>query len=114
MFQNSKMLVFFQLKSTIDFLIKETKITNYLRLDGSVLVVQRDDIVERFNTKPVPYLFLSTAIGGLGLNLTIADTVIFYEHDWNPFNDLQAMDRAHRLGQKKTVNVFRLIAKDTI
>ncbi|KAL6120788.1 hypothetical protein NUSPORA_02424 [Nucleospora cyclopteri] len=48
------------------------------------------------------------------MNLTAADTVIFYEHDWNPFNDLQAMDRAHRLGQKKSVNVFRLIAKDTI
>ena len=57
---------------------------------------------------------LTTKVGGLGLNLTGADTVIFVEHDWNPMNDLQAMDRAHRLGQKKVVNVYRLITKDTL
>lgn len=59
-------------------------------------------------------MLLTTSVGGLGLNLTTADTVIFFEHDWNPFNDLQAMDRAHRIGQKKVVNVFRLITKNTI
>lgn len=114
MCENSKVLVFFQFKSTIDFVIEETKITNYLRLDGSVPVSQRGDIVNKFNTEATQYLFLTTAIGGLGLNLTSADVVIFYEHDWNPFNDLQAMDRAHRLGQKNTVNVFRLICKNTV
>lgn len=59
-------------------------------------------------------LLLTTKVGGLGLNLTGADTVIFVEHDWNPMNDLQAMDRAHRLGQKKVVNVYRLITKNTL
>lgn len=111
---NSKILVFFQLKSTIDFVIEEAKLANCLRLDGSVPVAQRGEIVSRFNTEAIPYLFLTTSIGGLGLNLTAADVVVFYEHDWNPFNDLQAMDRAHRLGQKKTVNVFRLVCKGTV
>ena len=59
-------------------------------------------------------LILTTQVGGLGLTLTGADMVIFMEHDWNPMNDLQAMDRAHRIGQTRTVNVFRLIMRDTI
>lgn len=53
-------------------------------------------------------------VGGLGLNLTGADTVIFVEHDWNPMKDLQAMDRAHRIGQKKVVNVYRLITRNSL
>jgi len=113
-----KILIFFQFKKTIDFVIEDLKQSyenfKYLRLDGSVPVNQRGSIVSRFNSEAIPFLFLTTSIGGLGLNLTSADTVVFYEHDWNPFNDLQAMDRAHRLGQKNTVNVFRLIAKSTI
>ncbi|VDP78612.1 unnamed protein product [Schistosoma mattheei] len=59
-------------------------------------------------------MLLTTAVGGLGLNLTGADTVIFVEHDWNPSKDLQAMDRAHRIGQRRTVNVYRLITEDSI
>lgn len=109
-----KVLVFFQFKKTIDFVVEELQLTNYLRLDGAVPASQRGQIVNRFNSEAVPYLFLTTSVGGLGLNLTSADTVVFYEHDWNPFNDLQAMDRAHRLGQKNVVNVFRLISKGTI
>jgi SNF2 family DNA or RNA helicase len=57
---------------------------------------------------------LSTRAGGLGINLTAADTVIFYDSDWNPSNDAQAMDRAHRLGQTRQVTVYRLIVKGTI
>jgi TATA-binding protein-associated factor len=57
---------------------------------------------------------LTTSVGGLGLNLTGADTVIFFEHDWNPMKDVQAMDRAHRIGQKRVVNVYRLITRGTI
>ncbi len=57
---------------------------------------------------------LSTRAGGLGINLTAADTVIFYDSDWNPTVDQQAMDRAHRLGQTKQVTVYRLICKNTI
>lgn len=57
---------------------------------------------------------LSTRAGGLGINLTAADTVVFYDNDWNPSNDAQAMDRAHRLGQTRQVTVYRLITKGTI
>jgi TATA-binding protein-associated factor len=71
--------------------------------------------VSRFNgDSTIDILLLTTAVGGQGLTLTGADTVIFVECDWNPTKDLQAMDRAHRLGQKRTVQVFRLITKDTI
>lgn len=59
-------------------------------------------------------VFLDPQVGGLGINLTGADTVIFVEHDWNPMKDLQAMDRAHRIGQKKVVNVYRLITRNTL
>ena len=59
-------------------------------------------------------LLLTTHVGGLGLNLTGADTVIFVEHDWNPSRDLQAMDRAHRLGQRRIVTVYRLITRGTL
>lgn len=87
----------------------------YLRLDGSVPANQRHGVVQRFNNDPsIDILLLTTHVGGLGLNLTGADTVIFVEHDWNPTKDLQAMDRAHRIGQKKVVNVYRLITKGTL
>ena len=62
----------------------------------------------RENTSKFIFL-LSTRAGGLGINLTSADTVIIYDSDWNPQMDLQAMDRAHRIGQKNLVNVYRLI-----
>ena len=65
--------------------------------------------------RPDIFIFiLSTRAGGLGINLTAADTVIFYDHDWNPSNDAQAMDRAHRLGQTRQVTVYRLITRGTI
>jgi TATA-binding protein-associated factor len=87
----------------------------YLRLDGTIPPVQRHSIVSRFNSDPsIDVLLLTTQVGGLGLNLTGADTVIFVEHDWNPMKDLQAMDRAHRIGQKKVVNVYRLITRATL
>eukprot|EP00866_Antonospora_locustae_P002174 jgi/Antlo1/2174/92 len=114
----TKALVFCQLKSTIDMITKHVNgvfaSLKHLRLDGNVPPKNRQKLVADFNTQDYNILFLTTQIGGLGLNLTGADTVILYEHDWNPFNDLQAMDRVHRLGQKKTVNVFRIILKDTI
>ena len=71
--------------------------------------------MRKFNSDPsIDVLLLTTHVGGLGLNLTSADTVVFLEHDWNPQKDLQAMDRAHRLGQKRTVNVYRLLTKGTL
>jgi TATA-binding protein-associated factor len=88
---------------------------SYMRLDGSVSAEKRHSIVQTFNADPsIDVLLLTTQVGGLGLTLTGADTVIFVEHDWNPMKDLQAMDRAHRLGQKKVVNVYRLITKNTL
>ncbi|BGP38652.1 TATA-binding protein-associated factor mot1 [Rhodotorula kratochvilovae] len=87
----------------------------YMRLDGSTDVSKRHAICQTFNADPsIDCLLLTTHVGGLGLNLTGADTVIFVEHDWNPMKDLQAMDRAHRLGQKKVVNVYRLIMRGTL
>lgn len=87
----------------------------YLRLDGNTDQGKRHDIVTQFNADPsIDVLLLTTHVGGLGLNLTGADTVIFMEHDWNPMKDLQAMDRAHRIGQKRVVNVYRLITRGTL
>lgn len=115
-----RVLIFAQLKKMLD--IVETDLlqaqfptTTYLRLDGSVHSSKRHDIVTKFNDDPtIDLLLLTTHVGGLGLNLTGADTVIFIEHDWNPMKDLQAMDRAHRLGQTRVVNVYRLITRGTL
>ena len=88
---------------------------SYMRLDGGIDANKRHAIVQTFNADPsIDCLLLTTHVGGLGLTLTGADTVIFVEHDWNPMKDLQAMDRAHRIGQKKVVNVYRLITKGTL
>jgi DNA helicase INO80 len=79
----------------------------YLRLDGSSTIMDRRDMVKDFQHRSDIFVFLlSTRAGGLGINLTAADTVIFYESDWNPTMDLQAMDRAHRLGQTKEVCLY--------
>lgn len=113
-------LIFCQLKAMLDIVEKDLLRTHlptvtYLRLDGSVPPAQRHSVVARFNADPsIDVLLLTTQVGGLGLNLTGADTVIFVEHDWNPMKDLQAMDRAHRIGQKKVVNVYRLITRSTV
>lgn len=113
-------LVFCQLKAMLDIIEndlfrKHMQGVTYLRLDGSVPPGQRHSIVTRFNNDPsIDVLLLTTQVGGLGLNLTGADTVIFVEHDWNPMKDLQAMDRAHRIGQRKVVNVYRLITRATL
>ncbi|KAI8979025.1 hypothetical protein BDB01DRAFT_852241 [Pilobolus umbonatus] len=113
-------LIFCQLKPMLDIiendLFKHLMPTvSYLRLDGSVESGRRHELVQKFNADPsIDVLLLTTHVGGLGLNLTGADTVIFVEHDWNPMKDLQAMDRAHRIGQKKVVNVYRLITRGTL
>lgn len=115
-----RVLIFCQLKAMLDIVEKDLLRTHlptvtYLRLDGSVPATQRHNVVARFNADPsIDVLLLTTQVGGLGLNLTGADTVIFVEHDWNPMKDLQAMDRAHRIGQKKVVNVYRLITRSTV
>ena len=113
-------LIFCQMKEMLDIvqndvLAKLLPSVQFLRLDGNVEATKRQSIVNQFNTDPsYDVLLLTTSVGGLGLNLTGADTVIFVEHDWNPQKDIQAMDRAHRIGQKKVVNVYRLITRGTL
>ncbi|KAF2275434.1 uncharacterized protein EI97DRAFT_468006 [Westerdykella ornata] len=113
-------LVFCQMKEMLDMvqtnvLEKMLPSVQFMRLDGSVEANKRQDIVNKFNSDPsYDVLLLTTSVGGLGLNLTGADTVIFVEHDWNPQKDIQAMDRAHRIGQKKVVNVYRIVTRGTL
>lgn len=119
-FSQHRVLVFCQLKHMLDIIEtdlfkKHMPSVTYMRLDGTTDASKRHAIVQKFNSDPsIDVLLLTTHVGGLGLTLTGADTVIFIEHDWNPMKDLQAMDRAHRLGQKKVVNVYRLITKGTL
>ncbi|XP_051151489.1 TATA-binding protein-associated factor BTAF1 isoform X2 [Andrographis paniculata] len=115
-----RVLIFAQHKAFLDIIEKDLfqahmKNVTYLRLDGSVEPEKRFEIVKAFNSDPtIDALLLTTHVGGLGLNLTSADTLVFMEHDWNPMRDHQAMDRAHRLGQRKVVNVHRLIMRGTL
>lgn len=87
----------------------------YLRLDGTTKVEQRQILMERFNSDPRIFVFiLSTRSGGVGVNLTGADTVVFYDSDWNPTMDAQAQDRCHRIGQTRDVHIYRLVSEKTI
>jgi len=87
----------------------------YLRLDGSTPVEQRLELIDEFNTDyEIGVFMISTKAGGLGINLTSADTVIIHDIDPNPYNDKQAEDRCHRVGQTKEVRIIRLLTKDSI
>ncbi|OAL51043.1 hypothetical protein IQ07DRAFT_586619 [Pyrenochaeta sp. DS3sAY3a] len=112
-----RVLLYFQMTRMIDLMEEYLTYRNYkyCRLDGSTKLEDRRDTVADFQTDPSIFVFLlSTRAGGLGINLTSADTVIFYDSDWNPTIDSQAMDRAHRLGQTRQVTVYRLITRGTI
>merc|ERR1712025_150333 len=88
----------------------------YLRLDGTTKSDDRGDLLRLFNAPDSEYFcfLLSTRAGGLGLNLQTADTVIIFDSDWNPHQDLQAQDRAHRIGQKNEVRVLRLMTVNSV
>ncbi|XP_055742110.1 SWI/SNF-related matrix-associated actin-dependent regulator of chromatin subfamily A containing DEAD/H box 1A-like [Salvelinus fontinalis] len=87
----------------------------YVRLDGSTPIADRIVLIDDYNMDPEIFVFLlSTRAGGLGINLTSANVVIMHDIDCNPYNDKQAEDRCHRLGQTRTVQVIKLIHKDTI
>lgn len=113
-----RVLIFFQMTQIMtifeDFLAMQGY--KYLRLDGSTKAEDRSELLKKFNEPDSPYFIfmLSTRAGGLGLNLQSADTVIIFDSDWNPHQDLQAQDRAHRIGQTKEVRIFRLITVDSI
>jgi ATP-dependent helicase STH1/SNF2 len=113
-----RILIFSQMTRMLDILSDYLDEENhkYLRLDGSTNAIDREQRMELFNSENSPYFIflLSTRAGGLGINLATADTVIIFDSDWNPTVDAQAMDRAHRIGQKKEVRVLRLITVSPI
>ncbi len=119
MFQKgNRTVIFSQFTSMLDILedyciLREWK---YVRFDGSTPRAQRNHLINQFNAPGSDdFIFLmSTRSGGLGINLQTADTCILYDSDWNPQPDLQAMARVHRIGQKKTVHVYRLVSGGTI
>jgi helicase SWR1 len=86
-----------------------------LRIDGSTPALDRAKLTDTFNADAsIDAFLLSTRAAGTGLNLVGADTVIFYDHDWNPANDAQAMDRAYRIGQTRNVTVYKLVSRGTL
>uniref|UniRef100_A0A8C6G0F1 Helicase, lymphoid specific n=1 Tax=Moschus moschiferus TaxID=68415 RepID=A0A8C6G0F1_MOSMO len=112
-----KVLVFSQMTRMLDILMDYCHFRNFnfSRLDGSMSYSEREKNIHSFNTDPDVFIFLvSTRAGGLGINLTAADTVIIYDSDWNPQSDLQAQDRCHRIGQTRPVVVYRLVTANTI
>lgn len=113
-----KVLIFSQFKTTLDILdtyARTLRDWNSCRIDGSISQTDRHDQIRLFNTDTSVNLFLlSTRAGGQGINLTAADTVILFDSDWNPQMDLQAMDRAHRIGQTRPVIVYRLATRGTV
>jgi DNA helicase INO80 len=115
--EGHRVLIYFQMTKMIDLMEEYLtyKQYSYLRLDGSSKISDRRDMVSDWQNNPDIFVFLlSTRAGGLGINLTAADTVIFYDSDWNPTVDQQAMDRAHRLGQTRQVTVYRMVSRGTI
>ena len=113
-----KTLVFSQMVQLLDVLQAFLQFRNisFLRLDGSTKEADREKTMQMFNTSGMEYpvFLLSTRAGGQGLNLQSADSVIIFDLDWNPAMDIQAEDRAHRIGQQREVRVYRLVTKTSI
>ncbi|KAL6258452.1 hypothetical protein P5V15_010408 [Pogonomyrmex californicus] len=115
--ENHRVLIFTQMTRMLDVLEAFLNFHGhiYLRLDGNTRVDQRQVLMERFNgDKRIFCFILSTRSGGVGVNLTGADTVIFYDSDWNPTMDAQAQDRCHRIGQTRDVHIYRLVSEKTV
>lgn len=115
--EGHRALIFTQMTKMLDILEAFINLYGYtyMRLDGSTQPEERQTLMQRFNTNPKFFLFiLSTRSGGVGINLVGADTVIFYDSDWNPAMDQQAQDRCHRIGQTREVHIYRLISESTI
>jgi E1A-binding protein p400 len=115
--ESHRVLIFTQMTRMLDILENFLNYHGYkyLRLDGSTSIEQRQALMERFNNDKRIFCFiLSTRSGGIGVNLTGADTVVFYDSDWNPTMDAQAQDRCHRIGQTRDVHIYRLISEKTV
>lgn len=115
---NHRVLIFSQMVRMLDILhdYLQLKGISHQRLDGTMNSEERQIALDRFNspTSEDFCFLLSTRAGGLGINLATADTVIIFDSDWNPQNDLQAEARAHRIGQKNAVNIYRLVTQDSV
>uniref|UniRef100_A0A671KPK4 Chromodomain-helicase-DNA-binding protein 2-like n=1 Tax=Sinocyclocheilus anshuiensis TaxID=1608454 RepID=A0A671KPK4_9TELE len=116
--RGNRVLIFSQMVRMLDILAEYLSLNRYpfQRLDGSIKGELRKQALDHFNAEgSEDFCFLlSTRAGGLGINLASADTVVIFDSDWNPQNDLQAQARAHRIGQKKQVNIYRLVTKGTV
>uniref|UniRef100_A0A8D2F2Y1 Chromodomain helicase DNA binding protein 1 like n=1 Tax=Theropithecus gelada TaxID=9565 RepID=A0A8D2F2Y1_THEGE len=116
LYSGHRVLLFSQMTQMLDILqdYMDYRGYSYERVDGSVRGEERHLAIKNFGQQPIFVFLLSTRAGGVGMNLTAADTVIFVDSDFNPQNDLQAAARAHRIGQNKSVKVIRLIGRDTV
>uniref|UniRef100_A0A8C3UNZ4 Chromodomain helicase DNA binding protein 1 n=1 Tax=Catharus ustulatus TaxID=91951 RepID=A0A8C3UNZ4_CATUS len=116
--RRNRVLIFSQMVRMLDILAEYLKYRQFpfQRLDGSIKGELRKQALDHFNAEgSEDFCFLlSTRAGGLGINLASADTVVIFDSDWNPQNDLQAQARAHRIGQKKQVNIYRLVTKGSV
>ena len=116
--QGHRMLIFSQMTRTLDIIedFLHHLGWSFERIDGSVRNKDRQDAIDRFNApgSQCHVFLLSTKAGGLGINLASADTVIIYDSDWNPHNDIQAFSRSHRIGQKNKVMIYRFVTRNSI
>merc|ERR1712141_138928 len=116
--EGHRVLIFSQMTKMLDLLedFLEGEHYKYERIDGGITGTLRQDAIDRFNAPDAEqFVFLlSTRAGGLGINLYTADTVIIYDSDWNPHNDIQALSRAHRIGQKNKVMIYRFVTRNTV
>jgi SNF2 family DNA or RNA helicase len=112
-----RILIFSQFKMMLNILEDYfyLKMVKYLRLDGEVPSDVRQNLIDEFNKEDseYPIFLLSTRAGGLGINLTRADTIFIFDSDFNPHNDIQAQSRAHRIGQKNNLVIYRLVCHNT-
>ncbi|GMM29450.1 chromatin-remodeling protein [Martiniozyma asiatica (nom. inval.)] len=115
--QGHRVLIFTQMSKVLDILEQFLNYNGYpyMRLDGATKIEDRQLLTERFNNDTrVKCFILSSRAGGLGINLTGADTVVFYDSDWNPAMDKQCQDRCHRIGQTRDVHIYRFVSEYTI
>ncbi|CDW73791.1 dna repair protein rhp26 [Stylonychia lemnae] len=112
----TKVLIFSQTKKMLDIIEKVSQRQNfsYLRMDGNINLKSRMELIDKFNNEDAYIFLLTTRVGGLGINLTSANKVIIFDPDWNPMVDIQATDRALRIGQKRDVTIYRFVVDDTI
>ncbi|KAK5883339.1 hypothetical protein CesoFtcFv8_019677 [Champsocephalus esox] len=113
-----RVLIFSQMTKMLDLLedFLENESYKYERIDGGITGGMRQEAIDRFNAPGAPQFafLLSTRAGGLGINLATADTVVIYDSDWNPHNDIQAFSRAHRIGQNRKVMIYRFVTRASV